>query len=73
VRVLRYSVVLTLSASSQAVLVWATGGLEALLVSLFNVKWGFSVPAGCLEGSILPLLGGFACKVGLQCLSKISL
>jgi hypothetical protein len=42
---------LTLSVSSQAIWVWVTGGPEALLVSLFNMKWRFSVPAGGVEGS----------------------
>jgi hypothetical protein len=41
---------LTLSASSQAVWARATGGPGALLVSLFNVKWRFSAPAGGVEG-----------------------
>jgi hypothetical protein len=39
---------LTWSPSSQWVL--ATGGPGALLVSPFNVKWRFSVPAGGVEG-----------------------
>jgi hypothetical protein len=30
--------------------VWVTGGLGALIVSLFNMKWRFSVPAGGVEG-----------------------
>jgi hypothetical protein len=42
---------LTLSASSQAVWSQATGRPGALLVSPFNVKWRFSVPAGGVEGS----------------------
>jgi hypothetical protein len=34
------------SASFQAVWAWVTGGPGALLVSLFNMKWRFSAPAG---------------------------
>jgi hypothetical protein len=63
---------LTLSASSQAV--WApesAGGLRALLVSPFNVKWRCCAQAGGVE--VLPLLSGFVCKVYLQGLSKILL
>jgi hypothetical protein len=41
---------LTLSASSQAIWVRATGSPGALLVSLFNVKWRFSAQAGGVEG-----------------------
>jgi hypothetical protein len=62
--------------SSQAVWAQVTGGPGALLVSPFNVKWRCSVLAGGVEGSkfcLFSLLGGFACKVYLQCLSKISL
>jgi hypothetical protein len=44
---------LTWSASSQAVWALATGGPGALLVSLFNMKWRFSAPAGGVEGSKL--------------------
>jgi hypothetical protein len=47
-----------------------TGDLAALLVSPFNVKWRFSAPAEGVEGfKVLPLLGDFAFKVCLQCLS----
>jgi hypothetical protein len=42
---------LTWSASSQAIWVWASSGPGTLLVSPFNVKWRFSVPAGGVEGS----------------------
>jgi hypothetical protein len=42
---------LTLSASSQAIWVWATGSPGVLLVSPFNVKCRYSVQAGCVEGS----------------------
>jgi hypothetical protein len=42
---------LTWSTSSQAVWALATGGAGALLISLFNVKWRFSAPAGDVEGS----------------------
>jgi hypothetical protein len=41
---------LTWSASSQAVSAPVTGGLGALLVSQFNVKWRFSVPVGGVKG-----------------------
>jgi hypothetical protein len=71
---------LTWSASSQAIWALVTGGPGALLVSPFNVKWRFSVPTGGVEGSklclftvIMPLHSDYACKVCLQCLSKISL
>jgi hypothetical protein len=42
---------LTLSVSSQAIWVQATGGLRVLLVSPFNMKWRFSLLAGGMEGS----------------------
>jgi hypothetical protein len=42
---------LALFASSQAVSVRATGGLGALMVSLYNVRWRCSAPAGGVEGS----------------------
>jgi hypothetical protein len=45
------TVKLTLSVSSHAIWVWVTGSPGALLVSLFNVKWRFSAPAGGVEGS----------------------
>jgi hypothetical protein len=62
------------SESSQAVWAQATGGSTgALLVSPFNVKWGFYAWAGGVEESVLPVLGGFSCKVYLLCLSKILL
>jgi hypothetical protein len=65
---------LTWSTSSQAIWAPATGGLGPLLVSLFNVKWRFSVPAGGCGGvKVMPLLSDYACKVCLQRLSKISL
>jgi hypothetical protein len=65
---------LTLSASSQAVWAWVTGSPGALLISPFNVKWRCSAPVGGVEGvKVLPLLGGFTCKVCLQCLSMILL
>jgi hypothetical protein len=51
--------------------------MGALLVSLFNMEWGCYVLAGGCGGvrgvRVLPLLGGFSCKVYLQPLSKILL
>jgi hypothetical protein len=47
---------LTLSVSSQAIWVRATGGPGALLLSPFNVKWIFSALAGGVEGSKFCLL-----------------
>jgi hypothetical protein len=41
---------LTLSVSSQVVWARATGGPGAVLISLFNMKWRCSAPAGCAEG-----------------------
>jgi hypothetical protein len=60
---------LTLSASSQAVWAWATGGLGALLVSPFNVKWIFSAQAGGVEGSKFWL---FPVVLPAKCVSSIS-
>jgi hypothetical protein len=56
--------------------VWelASGGSTgALLVSPFNVEWECYVQARGVEESVLPLLGGFSCKLYLQRLSKILL
>jgi hypothetical protein len=63
------TVKLTCSASSQAVWAPATGGPGALLVSPFNVKWRFSVPAGGVEGSKLCL---FSVIMPAKCVSSIS-
>jgi hypothetical protein len=60
---------LTLSASSQAVWVQATGGPGAFLVSPFNMKWRFSVPAGGVEGSKFCL---FSVILPEKCVSSIS-
>jgi hypothetical protein len=60
---------LTWSVSSQAVWVPATGSLGALLVSLFNVKWRFSVLAGGVEGSKLCL---FSVIMPAKCVSVFS-
>jgi hypothetical protein len=60
---------LTWSASSQAIRAPETGGLGALLVSPFNVKWRFSVPAGGVEGSKLCL---FSVIMPAKCISSIS-
>jgi hypothetical protein len=60
---------LTLSVSSQAVWVWVTGGPGALLVSLFNMKWRCSVPAGGVEGSKFCL---FSVVLPARCVSSIS-
>jgi hypothetical protein len=50
------------------------GGLGALLVSLFNMEWGCYVRGWWCGGvGVLPLLGGFSCKVYLQHISKILL
>jgi hypothetical protein len=64
---------LTWSTSSQAIWAQVTGGPGALLVSLFNVKWRFSVPAGGVEGSKLCLFSVIMPAKCLQHLSKISL
>jgi hypothetical protein len=55
--------------SSQAVWVQATGGLGALIVSLFNVKWRFSALAGDVEGSKFCL---FSVILPAKCVSSIS-
>jgi hypothetical protein len=60
---------LTWSVSSQAVWAQATGSPGALLVSLFNVKWRFSVPAGGVEGSKLCL---FSVIMPAKCVSRVS-
>jgi hypothetical protein len=60
---------LTWSAFSQAVWVLATGGPRAFLVSPFNVKWRFSVPAGGVEGSKLCL---FSVIMPAKCVSSVS-
>jgi hypothetical protein len=49
--------------------VWVTGGLGALLVSLFNMKWRFSAPAGDVEGSKFCL---FSVILPAKCVSSIS-
>jgi hypothetical protein len=46
-----------------------TGGPGALLVSLFNVKWRFSVPAGGVEGSNFCL---FSVALPARCASSVS-
>jgi hypothetical protein len=51
--------------------IWWSAG--ALLVSLFNMKWRCYAQAGGVVESVLPLLGGFSCKMYLQHLSKILL
>jgi hypothetical protein len=58
-----------LSASSQAVWVWATGGPGALLVSPFSMKWRFSAQAGGVEGSKFCL---FLVVLPARCVSSIS-
>jgi hypothetical protein len=63
------TVKLTLSMSSQAVCAWATGDLWPLLVSLFNVKWRFSVLAGGVEGSKFCL---FSVIMPAKCVSRVS-
>jgi hypothetical protein len=57
---------LILSASFQAA---ATGSLGALLVSPFNVRWRFSVPAGGVEGSKFCL---FSVILPAKCVSRVS-
>jgi hypothetical protein len=54
---------------SQAIWVQATGSLGALLVSLFNVKWRFSAPAGGVEGSKFCL---FSVILPAKCVSSFS-
>jgi hypothetical protein len=63
------TVKLTWSASSQPIWVRATGGPGALLVSPFNVKWRFSVPAEGVEGSKLCL---FSAIMPAKCVSSVS-
>jgi hypothetical protein len=60
---------LTWSTSFQPVCVPVTGGLGALLVSPFNVKWRFSVPAGVVNGSKLCL---FSVIMPAKCVSGVS-
>jgi hypothetical protein len=60
---------LTLSASSQAVWAWVTGGPGALLVSPFDVKWRCSVQAVGVEGSKFCL---FSVVLPARCVSSIS-
>jgi hypothetical protein len=55
--------------SSQAIWERATGGLGALLVSPFNMKWRFSALAGGVEGSKLCL---FSVIMPAKCVSSIS-
>jgi hypothetical protein len=50
-----------------------SGGVGAPLVSPFNAEWGMLfVGWGCGGVGVLPL-GGFSCKVYLQCLARILL
>jgi hypothetical protein len=63
------TVKLTWSVSSQAVWVPATGGLGALFISLFNVRWRFSASAGDVEGSKLCL---FSVIMPAKCVSSVS-
>jgi hypothetical protein len=60
---------LTLSMSSQAIWVRATGSPVALLVSPFNVKWSFSAPGGGVEGSKFCL---FSVILPAKCVSSVS-
>jgi hypothetical protein len=55
--------------SSQAIWARANGGPGALLVSLFDVKWRFSAPAGGVEGSKFCL---FSVVLPAKCVSSIS-
>jgi hypothetical protein len=55
--------------SSQAIWVWVTGGLGALLVSPFNVKWRCSLLAGGVEGSKFCL---FSVVLPARCVSSVS-
>jgi hypothetical protein len=65
------TVKLTWSTSSQAVWAWVSGGgLDALLVSPFNVKWRCSAQAGGVEGSKFCL---FSVVLPVRCVSSISL
>jgi hypothetical protein len=63
----------SLSASSQAVWMRATGSLGALLISPFNVKWRCSAQAGGVEGSKFCLFSVVSPARCVQRLSKISL
>jgi hypothetical protein len=65
----RSTVKLTLSASSQAIWAQMTGGLGALLVSPFNVKWRFSLLAGGVEGSKFCL---FLVILPAKCICSVS-
>jgi hypothetical protein len=60
---------LTLSASSHVIWARATGGPGALLVSLFNMKWRSSAPAGGVEGSKFCL---FLVVLPARCVSSVS-
>jgi hypothetical protein len=60
---------LTWSTSSQAIWAPVTGGPGALLVSPFNMKWRFSVPAGGVEESKLCL---FSVIMPAKCVSSVS-
>jgi hypothetical protein len=53
----------------QAIWAPATGSLGALLVSLFNVRWRFSAPAGGVERSRLCL---FSVIMPAKCVSGVS-
>jgi hypothetical protein len=55
--------------SSQAIWVPVTGGLGSLLVSLFNVKWRFSEPAGGVKASKFCL---FSVIMPSKCVSSVS-
>jgi hypothetical protein len=65
----RSTMKLTLSASSQAIWEQVTGSSGALLVSPFNVKWRFSVPARGVEGSKFCL---FSVILPAKCVSSVS-
>jgi hypothetical protein len=60
---------LVCGSTTVAIWVWATGGLGAFLVSLFNMKWRFSAPAGGVEGSKFCL---FSVIMPAKCVSSIS-
>jgi hypothetical protein len=60
---------LTLSASSQAVWAWVTGGPGALLISPLNMKWRCSALAGGVEGSKFCL---FSVILPARCVSSVS-
>jgi hypothetical protein len=55
--------------SSQAIYARASGGLRALLVSPFNVRWRCSAQAGGVEGSKFCL---FLVALPARCVSSIS-